>query len=130
MEQKDVAPFPEPPKYWKLFTNEHWRQDENLQPPAEPHDGKWKFLGSEHALGHTRHQDGTRPVVGDWAKRLTDIGVDLLVAPEILGGPCDSLDVDKRREALEHLNHALVFNFLELLDIMCRDPGPVRGSIE
>jgi hypothetical protein len=127
--EKDVAPYPEPPKFWKLYS-EDWRTIESLQAPPEPKDGKWKFLGTQQILGDTRHHKDAKMVVGDWQYKLQEMGVDLLVSSDVLGGPNDGLNVEKRREALQQLNHALVFNFLELLDIINRDPGPVRISFK
>ncbi|KAI9001850.1 MED7 protein-domain-containing protein [Hyaloraphidium curvatum] len=114
---QETSPFPDPPPFYKHYTDAAYRS-----PP-----------GSDARLASARagaFLDPPAPVTDRW----TSFGVTREVeeAPKTIfeqeGVPqlFPNGDFD-RAAALRSLNKALVFNYLELLDVLVRDPGPQQN---
>ncbi|OIW25454.1 MED7-domain-containing protein [Coniochaeta ligniaria NRRL 30616] len=121
--------FPDPPPFWRDFTTDKIDRMEslrsryadqtgldistiirvpdvpddltNLQPPAEPADGKWRLFGEQLTLN-------------DKLQSLEAAGIERLVPSE---DDLDGKHVD-RAFVLKRLAKSLLLNFLELMGVM------------
>lgn len=104
-ESIQVSSLPLPPsQYVNLYTDENVRKNRVPKPPIPPTDSYMMF-------GNTFHNDDNiiRPLESQGIKRLY---------PQ---------HCDKRRE-LKKMNHSLLANFLDLLDVLIRHPDNPRRA--
>ncbi|KAJ4160300.1 Mediator of RNA polymerase II transcription subunit 7 [Fusarium falciforme] len=134
--------FPNPPPFWKDFTPEnlsriealrtaHLGQHEgepltvrvpdvpedliNLQPPAEPADGRWRVFGDQYMLD-------------DKLPTLEEQGIINLPSTT----PSDSKDVKHfdRAFELKRLAKSLLLNFLELTGTLAQNPEQAEAKVQ
>ncbi|KAH8902060.1 MED7-domain-containing protein [Coniochaeta sp. PMI_546] len=133
--------FPDPPPFWRDFTTDKIDRMEslrsryadqtgldvstiirvpgvpedlvNLQPPAEPLDGKWRLFGEPLTLD-------------DELQSLEAAGIERLVPSE---GDLDGKHVD-RAFVLKRLAKSLLLNFLELMGVMGIAPEQGYEKVE
>ncbi|RMJ09944.1 hypothetical protein BHE90_014002 [Fusarium euwallaceae] len=134
--------FPNPPPFWKDFTPEklsriealrtaHLSQHEgepltvrvpnvpedliNLQPPAEPTDGRWRVFGDQYMLD-------------DKLPTLEEQGIINLPSTT----PSDSKDVKHfdRAFELKRLAKSLLLNFLELTGTLAQNPEQAEAKVQ
>ncbi|KAI6778547.1 uncharacterized protein J7T54_003297 [Emericellopsis cladophorae] len=144
--QSLVGTFPEPPSFYKDFTPANVARIEelrktaglkdltprlpnvpeyliNLQPPAEPEDGKWRVFGDHYTLE-------------DKLPTLEEVGAVSLppTHPSRLQSSPSSSQVAQNNHydhalELKRLTKSLLLNFLELLTTLSQNPGHASAKI-
>ncbi|KAH6880497.1 MED7 protein-domain-containing protein [Thelonectria olida] len=134
--------FPNPPPFWKDFTPDRiTRIDElrtahiqqhggdplttripgvpeelvNLQPPAEPVDGRWRVFGDQYMLD-------------DKLPTLEEQGITNLPSAS-QSGDKDAKHFDRALE-LKRLAKSLLLNFLELNGTLSRNPSDAEAKVQ
>ncbi|CAH0051244.1 unnamed protein product [Clonostachys solani] len=152
-EQSSSSTFPNPPSFWQDFTPENLTRIEqlrksfaeanptrdvpirlsdipdsliNLQPPAEPKDGKWRVFGEPLSLDdklQTLEEGGITNLAPTHPSRQGDNAT-----PSSL----DRRDVPRADHALElkRLIKSLLLNFLELAGTLSINPGDGLAKAE
>nr|XP_029716224.1 LOW QUALITY PROTEIN: mediator of RNA polymerase II transcription subunit 7 [Aedes albopictus] len=101
-----VSSFPLPPaQYYKLFTDENIRNNRAPKPPA-PIQGTYQMFGQQFST----EDNIIRPLEAQGFKRLYPQHFD-------------------RKKELKKLNHSLLVNFLDLIDLLVHNPdSPQRAE--
>ncbi|KAL6887208.1 MED7 domain-containing protein [Trichoderma longibrachiatum] len=136
-----ASTFPNPPEFWKDFTQDNIAelvelklargpldQDDasngripdlpehlrHLQPPPEPADGRWRVFGDQYVLD-------------DKLPTLEEQGIQNLPATASSGAK-DAKHYDRAFE-LKRLVKSLLLNFLELNGILARNPADAEAKV-
>ncbi|PHH77724.1 hypothetical protein CDD83_4092 [Cordyceps sp. RAO-2017] len=88
----------------------------NLQPPAEPADGRWRVFGDQYMLD-------------DKLPTLEEQGIVNLVATEAPASSREAKHYDRALE-LKRLSKSLLLNFLELAGTLASNPGNAEAKMQ
>ncbi|KAL6063922.1 Mediator of RNA polymerase II transcription subunit 7 [Balamuthia mandrillaris] len=102
-----VSSFPPPPPYYKLYTDERLRQ--GVDPPPPP------------AIQGTYTMFGASYTTEDVAPNLEDQGRPQLYPKG---------ETINHTQELKKMNRSLLFNFLELVDLLTKNPPAFREKVE